>query len=161
MWQTIMENTMAPKSNLFQAPYSSTLLRSTALALLLSASPANAEILNLVCDFDDGGTGYTFLIDLDKKAVQENPSSSCRWTIDGKDIIVPDCNPPGRAEITERSINWKTTLKEVDAAGDIHNVLIEGSIDRLAGSIFYTRTANYRNSWRTFIGKCRRATQKF
>jgi hypothetical protein len=131
-----------------------------AAALIAQASPAYAETLVLACE-DDSGPRGTFTVDFDRKTVQAGSSVSCTVPLGGgREVVVPDCNPPGRAEITERHISWKTTRKTVDGAGGIHNSPAEGSIDRLTGNIVYSETPDNSMRW-GFSGKCRRATQKF
>ncbi len=152
---------MTPKSKFFQASFSATLLQSAALssALLLAVSPAHAETLTLVCENDRGGS-LTLLINFDQKTVglpSDNSASSCTWDIEGRKLVVPNCNPPGPAQISERSITWERNIKIVTGDGGIHDQKVTGSLDRLTGSVFMQKTG----SADTFGGKCRRATQKF
>lgn len=151
---------MTSKSGFVQADFSPTLLRVSAVALMLAIQtlPVRAETLTLLCEWEKGGS-TTYSIDLDKKTVTAGGGGSCTWNIRGKEIVVPDCNPPGRAEISDAHIHWKTTSKDMDGAGGLHNSLVEGSINRLSGSINYSNNGKFGRS--SFSGKCRRATQKF
>lgn len=141
-------------------PIRSSLLRAALTpAFLVAALPAYAEVVILACE-DDRGAGATFTIDFDRKTVQSG-SSICTVPLGGgREVVVPDCNPPGRAEITEKHISWNTTTKEVDGAGGVHTAQAEGSIDRLTGRIRYRIIPTNRMSW-GFSGKCRVATKKF
>lgn len=134
--------------------------RSTLLALALAMShlPARAETLELLCEGDTGGR-QTFLVDFERKTVQGLPAS-CIWELSGRKIVVPDCNPPGSAQISERQIAWTSTSKQMDGAGGLHNSQITASIDRQAGTIS-VREQNDKFADRFWTGKCGRATQKF
>ena len=153
---------MIPKSRFFQARFSTALPRSAvlAIALFVQASPARAETLALVCESDTGGS-EEFLIDFDQKTVQRLPVSSCTWDFDGRELVVPGCYPPGRAEVTERSIAWETIKKTVSGTGVIGTNTISGSFNRVTGSVYLEEFGPSGNSWGAFRGKCRRATQKF
>lgn len=146
----------------FRHSFCATLLRRTVLATALFAPslPTYAETLTVACENDQGPKG-TFTIDFDRKTVQSGSSVSCTVPLGGgREVVVSDCNPPGRAEITERHISWKTTRKEVDGAGGIHTGTVVGSIDRLTGNIRYDVTPARSASW-GFSAKCRVATKKF
>jgi hypothetical protein len=126
-----------------------------ALVLIGQIPLALAEKLDLVCESEKGGS-LEYIIDLDQKTVQHPTPSSCTWNIDGRRIVVPDCLPPGRAQITERSISWETTEKTVSGTGVVGSREVKGSLNRLTGVIWVQV-----GSFIAFEGKCRRATRKF
>lgn len=138
-----------------QKGFAVSLSRSLALALLLLSAPALAEKLDLICESERGGT-IEYLIDTVQKTVQPPTPSSCTWNIGGRQIVVPDCYPPARAEISERSISWKLTEKTVSATGVIGSRAIRGSLNRISGAVWVQV-----GSFTAFEGKCRRATRKF
>lgn len=126
-----------------------------AVALVFQAAPARAEILNLVCGSEQGGS-IEYLIDLDRKTVQYPPPRSCTWNIQGRQLVVPDCEPPARAQITERSISWEGVEKIVSGTGVVSNREVRGSMNRTTGAVWVQHGAHV-----VFEGKCRRATKKF
>jgi hypothetical protein len=116
---------------------------------LVAPSLVLAAPLVLSCESDTNNESKQFLIDYEGKSVQQI-------------AVQPERNPPGQAEISDTSIKWKTIMKVSDAAGGIHDWNVEGSINRLAGSIYWraTNPGNYMQELK-FSGKCRQATQKF
>lgn len=114
-----------------------------AMALIVPALASGAPLI-LNCESSTDSTARQFKVDFDNKTVQEINVS-------------PEKNPPGRAEITDSSIRWKTILK----LGN-ENWTVAGSIDRLAGSIRW-ELSNPGNphQFQLLTGKCRQATQKF
>lgn len=126
-----------------------------AIALIALASPAHAETLNLICEAERGGS-IELLVDFDRKTVAQQPASSCTWNINGRTLVVPDCYPPGRAQISERSISWETTEKIVSGTGVVGSREVTGLLNRLTGAV-YMRVGGFNG----FDGKCRRATRKF
>ena len=117
--------------------------------LAAQVSPANAAPLVLSCESDTNSSSKQFRIDFDGKSVQEI-------------VVLPEKNPAGQAEISDTSIKWKTITRMSDAAGGSHDWNVEGSINRLAGTIYW-RATNPGNAMQElrFAGKCRQATQKF
>lgn len=116
--------------------------------------PARAETLNLVCE-NERGASLEYLIDLDRKTVQYATPSECIWNLQGRQLHVPDCAPPGRAEVSERSITWESIEKTVNGAGGIGSRTLRGSLNRLTGAVWLQQ-----NTQVLFEGKCRRATKK-
>lgn len=127
------------------------MLRSSTLAIaLIVPALASGAPLVLNCESSTASTAKQFRIDFDNKMVQEINVS-------------PETNPPGRAEITESSIHWKTIKKIGGAAGrPLDDWSVVGSIDRLAGTIRW-ELSNPGNphQFELLSGKCRQATQKF
>ena len=136
---------MTAESEFFRADFFSIFLRSAvlALALLAPASPARAESLNLLCEYEKGGSNE-FLIDLDQKTMK----------------IAASSKPADRGEVTDRYFKWTGTGTRTDGAGGVHNSRFEFSIDRLNGQINVTED-NDKFGHSYLSGKCRRATQKF
>jgi hypothetical protein len=126
-----------------------------AFALIAQAPAARAETLNLVCENDQRGS-IELLVDFDRKTVELMPRSSCTWNISGRSIVVPDCFPPGRAQISERDISWAMTEKTVNGAGGVGEREVSGSLNRLTGNVWMRF-----GSVDGFSGKCRRATKQF
>ncbi len=138
---------MAPESRLFQANFSAALLRSAALAiaLLVPASPARAEVVTLVCQqesvgaFTESGGSFTLRVDYDRKIV---------------DLLRSDgtVRLSAAAMITVGDVQWETDLTKAHA--------FMGILNRISGQ----GSATYwddRNLMHQMSGPCRRATQKF
>ena len=137
---------MASKFRFFQASFSATLLKSAALAvaLLVQASPARAEVVTLICqnNYDNkagsqGPSSFTLRINYDQKLVELlNPSGSV-WFSEA-------------ARITESDVRWDSN----------EGALFMGSLNRLSGegvASFMQKGGRLR----VMSGPCRRATQKF
>jgi hypothetical protein len=126
------------------------------VALIVSASAARAEApLSLVCESDKGGSMELY-VDFDRKTVELMPPSSCTWDIDGKELIVPDCRPPGHAQISERAISWELTEKIVSGTGVVSTREMRGGLNRQTAAVFLQV-----GSFTVFEGKCGRAEKKF
>lgn len=128
---------MAPKARFFQAGFSAAL----AIALLMSASPAHAEVVTLVCKNESGSFGtddsFTLQVDYDRKIVGLLRS-------DGT------ANYSAPAMITEGSVEWGPSYE---------TRVFAGSLDRLSGkgSVVWPSA----DPFARMSGPCRRATQKF
>jgi len=127
------------------------LLRSAALAvaLLVQASPARAEVVTLICQGESiepqhraWGTSFTLRINYDQKIVDLLGPNGTVWF-------------SAAATITESSVSWdKWNYSSGYAPGFM------GSLNRLSGHGL--ATFRYENeSMRSMSGPCRRATQKF
>jgi hypothetical protein len=63
-----------------------------------------AETLSVVCE-NDKGESAELLIDFQKKTVQQGTPGSCTFDLGARGkVVVPDCEPPGHAEISTRSV---------------------------------------------------------
>ena len=72
---------MTPKSRLFQASFSETLLWSAAIALIVLASPARADTVTLLCANEPHGNSFTLQVDYDQKLVALlNSDGTAQWT---------------------------------------------------------------------------------
>lgn len=140
---------MAPKSRFFHASFSATLLRSGALAiaLLVLASPARSETIDLACaSTSEDGVAIRLLIDTDHSTVTE-----IRVGANG-----PFKSNPYTAKISDQFINYSGPL-----AGN-SDYSFEGTLDRIAGTLNGTILPGPGKSYSSRQSfACRRATQKF
>jgi len=147
------EKTMAPKSRLFQKNFSAASLRSTALAIVLivTASPARAEVVTLLCQNEaQPGSTFTLQVDYDRKTVADVYSNG---TLGGTVA----------ATITESEVTWDHIDEHVEVfKGNWGRFQFAGSLNRLSGQgrVTYWRMDTSQPSW-SMSGPCRRATQKF
>ncbi len=137
---------MTPKSRFFQARFSATLLKSAAIAvaLLVQASPARAEVVTLICQNDyrsqvgmPGPSSFTLRINYDQKVVELlSPSGTVQFS--------------AAASITESDVQWLSDEER----------RFSGTLNRLSGESFvwYYETESM---LKQVSGPCRRATQKF
>lgn len=145
------ENAMRQTFRFFQAGFSATLLRGAAIAiaLIVTASPARAEVVTLICQQEQlpdntlWGDSFTLRIDYDRKIVDWLSSS-------GTTLL------SATATVTEAEVQWGD-LAEI-YKGDKY---FKGSVNRLSGQ----GQMGYKYSGAAFShqmsGPCRRATQKF
>jgi len=143
---------MASKFRFFQANFSATLLRSAAIAiaLLVQAAPARAQVVTLICQSDRSqsepydvratqgwGSSFTLRINYDQKIV---------------DLLAPDGSVwfSAAARITESVVEWGSGEKQ----------RFWGSLNRLSGQGAATFISE-RQQLLAMSGPCRRATQKF
>lgn len=140
---------MVPKSRFFQENFSATLLRSVALAiaLIVTASPARAEVVTLVCQNQlEGGGSFTLQVDYDRMIV--NLLSS-----DGTIIVSAE------AKISASDVKWYWDNSKWDYSSPKAQGFT-GGLNRLSGEggmTYYERQTVFHN----MVGPCRRATQKF
>lgn len=145
----IKEKTMTPKFRFYQASFSTALLRSAALAvaLIVQASPARAEVVTLVCQQEPGphntesGGSFTLRADYDRKIVDFLRSDGTAYR-------------SAAATITEGAVSWDSSGREIGPLSFM------GSLNRLSGQ----GNATYwddRGFMKQMSGLCRRATQKF
>lgn len=142
---TLKEKIMIPKSKLFQAGFSAVL----AVTLIVSASPARSETLDLACASTGEGSGHKNIrlkIDTDRKIVTEIGLSGAFGEFN---------SPPYAATVSEQFIKYKGP-----GAGNSDWVQ-EGTIDRIAGTYYRIQTHKLSPSSQATNYACRRATQKF
>jgi len=141
---------MTPKFRFFQARFSATLLRCVALAvaLLVQASPARAEVVTLVCQNNAASQHpplpvdslFTLRINYDQKVVELlNSNGSARES--------------AAARITESTVEWDSG-KHPRFGGEVNRLSGEGVV------VFPYWVGNLHTTSR-MSGPCRRATQKF
>jgi hypothetical protein len=151
---------MALKSKFFQASFSTTVLRSAALAiaLLIQTSPARAETLALTCESTAEGSGTQFYrspvkfqVDLDQRIIRflDSGGSTIASTTD-----VLSNSRTHSVRITDSSIKWLLA----DSEGFPY---FAGLIDRDSGNTEVSWVSKSRAFSNVFQGRCRRATQKF
>ena len=147
---------MSSNFRFFQASFSATLLKSAALAiaLLVQASPARAEVVTLVCQQSEAnqaqlawGSSFTLRINYDQKIVYLLGPDGSVWF-------------SAAATITESDVRWGNWALDNrdDATGNPLGFL--GSLNRLSGegvASFMQKGGRLR----VMSGPCRRATQKF
>lgn len=131
---------MTPHFGFFQASFPAALLRSVALAiaLLMQASPARSESIDLACTAD-GGHSARILIDTDNRSVA--------WVGE---------SGPSQQVVTMMSEQF---IKFGDKRG-YDQISSEMTIDRVAGTMFLEQTYQGRQH-ATLRFVCRRATRKF
>ena len=134
---------MISKSSLFQARYSSTLLCSAmlAIALIMQASPAHSETIDLACASTDVGSNRSFRIqiDTDRRMVTEF------WS-NGTTYQYP-------VTISDQFIRY-TQPKDISRSSGTT------IIDRMAGTLVFTPVYDLGEGHSSYFA-CRRATQKF
>jgi hypothetical protein len=145
---TLKENTMAPKSRLFQASFPATLLQSAALAiaLLVPASPARAEVVTLVCQHETG-ISVTIRVDYDRNIV---------------DLLKSDgtASFSSAAQITEGAVKWEVLVNNANGQhffGTLNR--LTGQLSNMSYPVDDVKPGFYYS--RGMSGLCRRATQKF
>ena len=135
---------MMPKFRFFQSSFSATLLKSAALAvaLLVQASPARAEVVTLICQHNAGpghNISFTLRINYGQKVVEFLSPSGTVWF-------------SAVASITDSDLRWNYQKRG-------H---FTGSLNRLSGEGVVEYPADGNNpSTDQLFGPCRRATQKF
>ena len=139
---------MTTKSRFFQAAFSATQLRSAtfAIALIMQASPAHAEVVTLVCQHETG-ISVTIRVDYDRNIV---------------DLLQSDgtVHFSSAAQITEGAVKWDVLVNNANGqhffgalnrfTGQLSNMSYP--VDDVKAGHFYSRGVS---------GVCRRATQKF
>lgn len=139
---------MVPKFRFFQAGFSATLLwcAALAIALLVPASPARAEVVTLVCQHESS-ISVTIRVDYDRKIV---------------DLLQSDGTArfSSAAQITEGTVEWDVLVNNANGqhffgtlnrfTGQLSNMSYP--VDDVKAGHFYSRGMS---------GQCRRATQKF
>jgi hypothetical protein len=146
---------MAQVSRLFRTSFSTSLLRSAALAiaLLVQASPARAEPVTLSCRTDAGSQTWTFRINYATGRVEELGPSGEAYT-----------NRIATATISPNAIIWSIDQPSSYRTGDdvIHQTTEhwEGHIDRLSATGWMrSQQGDFPTPAVDFT--CRQATQKF
>ena len=144
---------MALKSRFFQANFFAAILRSATLAivLLMSASPASAEVVTLICQNETGGNTFTLRVDYDRKIVDMPNSADMSEPVGTALFSAP-------ATITESDVSWNLVME------NMNGYKFMGGISRLSGIgfvLFPTKYSNNAMGENHFAGPCRRATQKF
>lgn len=143
---------MKPKSGIKQASIPAILLRGAtlAIALIVSASPARAETVTLVCQNEtvgsNWGSSFTLRVDYDRKIVDFLQS-------DGTVLL------SSVATITESDVQWYWDNSKWDYSSPKAQGF-GGRLNRLSGQgsvKFY----ELQNVYHAMAGPCRRATQKF
>ena len=134
----IKEKTMAPESRFFRVSISAAL----AIALIVLASPARAEVVTLICQSDSSDSNnwepsFTIRIDYDRKTVD--------WLRSNGTVALSSA-----ATITESDVQWYSAEAQE----------FRGGLNRLSGqgTLGFTERQVIR---RYMSGPCRRATQKF
>lgn len=148
---------MAPKSRFFHASFSATLLRSGALAiaLLVQASPARSETLDLACanTHESGGT-IRLQIDTERRNFTA-VADFANWP-----VVITRPSGDSRYNITTISDQFiKFTDKRAGSYEERTGNYREGTLDRIAGTLHledFRPGLTIPSDW-----ACRRATQKF
>jgi hypothetical protein len=141
------EKAMAPLSRFFQASFSAALLRSAALAiaLLVPASPARSETLDLACASTGAGDSFYFPNPNIRLLIDTGRSTVTEISIEG----AGQSNPLA-ATISDQLIKYSGPLP-----GNSDYSLV-GTLDRIAGTLSRTIKGVASHNY-----ACRRATQKF
>lgn len=150
---TLKEKTMTVKSRFFQASFSTNLLRSTVLAMMLivPASPARSEVLDLYCKSEGNGNAWSLLIDTDKRTVTK--------TINGNSFTFdPNAFVTHEVIVSRDSIKWKAPS---DCGAAYIPCREEGLLDRIGGTVGVNVIDRFGQNHGGSSGSCRRATQKF
>jgi hypothetical protein len=144
---SIKEKAMTLKSRLFQANFSTAAL---AIALLVQASPACAEVVTLVCQNESGSSNwrssFTLRVNYDRKIVDLLQS-------DGGVLL------SSAATITESDVKWFWDNSKWDYNSDKAQGFM-GALNRLSGEAEVTFSVRQVIPYH-LSGPCRRATQKF
>ncbi len=146
---------MTRKSRYFQVGFSATVLRCAALAiaLIVTASPARAELVTLSCRTDVGSETFTFRINYATGLVEQLGPSGNAYT-----------NRLATATISPNAIIWSIDQPSSYLTGDgvTHQTTEhwEGHIDRLAATGW---VESHKGDFPTHPIDiiCRQATQKF
>lgn len=148
---------MAPKTEFSHASFSKVLLRSAALAiaLLVSAAPAHAKVITLVCQ-PDSGDSFSLQIDYDRKLVDLLSSNGSSWGPAG----------PAPATVTAGDVRWDNrSEREEVLQGYYGHYRFAGLVNRLSGEAEYTYWRNTEGRDDAVIqaqsGSCHEATTKF
>ena len=143
---------MVQISRFFQARFPATLLRSTvlAIALIVLASPARSETLDLACATTDHDYNIRIQIDTDRRNITA-VADFANWP-----VVITKANGDSRYIITTISDQF---IKFTDKTDDITGHFGEGTLDRIAGTLHFENFSSGstgRSDW-----ACRRATKKF
>jgi hypothetical protein len=132
---------MTPKSRFFQASFAAAL----AIALIVPASPARAEVITLVCTNESSGGGsFTLRVDYDRNIV-DMPNSADMPNSIGTAYY------SAAATITKDDVTWDINTDRI----------FRGSLNRLSGQGTVSFAKNDGSRTLGLSGPCRRATQKF
>jgi hypothetical protein len=137
---------MVQISRFFQASFPATLLRSTALAiaLIVLASPARSEMIDLTC----AGT-------------ESSSNSNVRIQIDTEQRTVVETWGTGTAQYRTTMISDQFIKFSDQNMHDSDDVFSEGTLDRIAGTLSINSTNSKGFIFSSNRWTCRRATQKF
>ncbi len=144
---------MASKSRFFKANSSVMLLQSAALAvaLLVQASPARAEVVTLICQNNyqstknnQGPSSFTLRINYNQKVVEFLKPDGTVWFSEAATTI------------TESAVQWPSDRRQ-----RVGTIFFTGELNRLSGegSVNFAETGD--SFFTSVEGPCRRATQKF
>ena len=130
--------------------------------LMALASPAGAATTTLLCPIEDASVpaGYTYIVDLDYAA------GTIAIVEMGRGVPQHHFGPSA-AVITDRTITFKlrdSSTKEHGWPAGTWFTTLEGSIDRLAGTLAVVQSAFYKGREEGSAShqlRCRPATQKF
>ena len=144
---------MTVKSRFFQASFSTNLLRSTVLAMMLivPASPARSEVLDLYCKNESSEPAMTLLIDTDARTV-----TTTRYG--NTSTVNPNAFASHKVIVSREFIKWYTPA---DCGIGFNPCREEGVLDRIGGTVSVTATDKFGDRAGGYAGSCRRATQKF
>ena len=147
---------MVQISRFFQARFPATLLRSTglAIALIVLASPARSETLDLACATTDRDYNIRIQIDTDRRNITA-VADFANWP-----VVITRANGDSRYIITTISDQFiKFTDKTAGSYEERAGNYGEGTLDRIAGTLHFENFSSgstSRSDW-----ACRRATKKF
>jgi hypothetical protein len=120
-----------------------------AVAMIVLAFPARAEVVTLLCKVKDGGS-FTLWVDYDRKMVADANSDGNSAT------FVP-------AKITEGEVSWEHVFQNVEVfKGRFGRFQFAGSLNRLSGEgwVRYWRMDTGQGPYGR-SGVCSRAERKF
>lgn len=149
------------KTSLFRRLFSATAALGIG-CLTAHASPAGAETTTLLCPLDEAslGPGWAYTVDLDYGAgtiaIEETYRGQSRHRFG-----------PSAAVITDRAIKFAlrdSSTKEPGWPAGTWFSTMEGSLDRLAGTLAVTSCSFYKGKQQacgSHQPRCSRATQKF
>ena len=143
---------MVQASGFFRENFSATLLRSAALALLVLASPARSETIDLTCTSTGAGPSFLF------------PGANVRLLIDtGGSTVTEIRNEGGSGAFKSDPLAAKVSDQFIEYSGPLpgnSDYWLMGTLDRIVGTL--RRTIRYpRGGVESDNYACRRATQKF
>jgi hypothetical protein len=120
-----------------------------AVALIMLAFPARAEVVTLLCKIKEGGS-FTIRVDYDRRMVADVRSDGSSGT------FVP-------AKITDGDVTWDHVFQNVEVfKGRFGRFQFAGSLNRLSGDgwVRYWRMDTSQGPWQ-LSGACGRAEKKF
>ena len=133
---------MVQASGFFRENFSATLLWSAALALLVLASAARSETIDLTCASTDSSNSVRIQIDTEQRTVVKT------WGT-------------GTAQYRTTMISDQFIKFSDQNVHDSYDAFFDGTIDRIAGTLSINETNSKGFIFSNNRWSCRRATQKF